>query len=145
MSDSFRFQSGKGHYQADACVVWCFDNRFWQLFLAFLKERGLVWFDPVLLAGGAKSLASADGDGRVALEQIQTSLRLHRAPRIILMTHSDCGGYGGLQAFHNDPVAERVEHEGDLRRAAEAVRKIVPESVLVEAYFADFEGLHPVS
>lgn len=142
--ENILFRSPKSHYEADAAIVWCFDNRFWQLLLAFVKERGLKWFDPVILAGGAKSLASANEEGKAVMEQIQASIRSHHAPRVILMTHSDCSGYGGLQAFGNDPAAERAKHKEDLERAAAAVRTAVPESVSVETYFADFDGIRAV-
>ena len=43
----------KDHYTADACIVWCFDNRFWPAFEEFLKSKQVRHFDPVMVAGGS--------------------------------------------------------------------------------------------
>ena len=60
---------------------------------------------------------------------------------MILMVHSDCGAYGGLAgAFGGDAQAEAEHHHAELRRAAENLRKAIPE-VEVDAYFMDFEGV----
>jgi carbonic anhydrase len=94
----FHFDSQTDHYRADACVVSCFDARFELVTRKFLKRRAIWWTDPLKIAGGAKIFASpADESERsFALSQVQTSMRLHRTTRIVLMVHSDCGAYGGL-------------------------------------------------
>ena len=75
------------------------------------------------------------------LEQIRKSMHLHGARRVILMLHSDCGAYGGLEgAFGGDATAERVHHREELRRAAENLARAIP-GVEVTAYFVDFEGV----
>ena len=35
----------------------------------------------------------------------------------MLMVHSDCGAYGGLQAFEGNEEREAANHESELRRA----------------------------
>ena len=44
---AFEFESSREHYKADACVVWCFDDRFSDLLEAFKKERGFKRIDVV--------------------------------------------------------------------------------------------------
>jgi carbonic anhydrase len=68
-------------------------------------------------------------------------MRLHGTRRVILMVHSDCGAYGGLaEGFGGDARAEAAHHLVELQRAAEILRKVIPE-VEVDAYFVDFEGV----
>ena len=68
-------------------------------------------------------------------------MRLHGTRRVILMLHSDCGAYGGLDGgFGGDAAAEREHHHQELRRAAENLERAIP-GVEVAAYFVDFEGV----
>jgi carbonic anhydrase len=142
----FHFDSPREHYRAEAVVVWCFDHRFHLAFAKYLKRNGVLNTDIVKVAGGAKSLASParETDREFILDQIRTSIRLHRTQRVILMTHSDCGAYGGLAGgFGGDAQAEAQRHEHELRRAAECVREAVPD-IGVGCYFVDFEGVSEV-
>lgn len=140
------FKSPKRHYKADACIVWCFDARFGKLLAKFLKARKFGYCDIVLVGGGAKSLADQkDKIGRTfLLGQIKTSLRLHHTKLVVLMTHSDCGAYGGLKTFKNDTEFEKRKHIGYLRAAKKFLRAKPPRSVKVETAFADFDGLSQV-
>ena len=71
-----------------------------------IKRIGAQHVDPILVAGGAKCLAGDDleRDRQFVLEQIRKSMQLHGTHTVLLMLHSDCGAYGGLAAFDNDPV-----------------------------------------
>jgi hypothetical protein len=139
----FHFDSPRERYQCDAAVVWCFDSRFELGFRKFLKRAGVVNTDPIKIAGGAKSLASPnnDRDREFVLDQIRTSMRLHDTRRVILMLHSDCGAYGGLDGgFKGDAAAEAEHHRRELHRAAANLKKAIP-NIDVDAYFVDFEGV----
>jgi hypothetical protein len=60
------------------------------------------------------------------------------------MLHSDCGAYGGLAiGFGGDASLEAQRQEEELRRAANCVRRAIPE-LEVRAYFVDFEGVWAV-
>jgi carbonic anhydrase len=137
----FHFDAPREHYQTDAAVVWCFDNRFHLSFAKFLKRVGIETSDVIKIAGGAQCLASParESDREFLLEQIRLSMRLHGTRRVILMLHSDCGGYGGLEQFGGDTRAEAQHHEEELRRAAAFLKNAIPE-IVVQAYFVDFEG-----
>jgi carbonic anhydrase len=76
--------------------------------------------------------------------QVRLSMRLHETDRVILVAHSDCGAYGGLDAFGGDAAREQAAHRADLARAAEALRAAVP-GIAVECWFADFSGVWEVS
>src|SRR3989344_962177 len=131
------------HYKADACVVWCFDDRFTPTRRRFFKKLGLQRIDRVIIAGGAKVLAVAEStfDKKFVLGQITTSIRLHHTKHVILVTHSDCGAYGGLAAFGNDSVKELAAHARDQKRAGGAGEKKRPRGAPAEAVFVDFEGV----
>jgi hypothetical protein len=138
----FHFDAPRAQYVCDAAIVWCFDNRFQDGFAKFLKRNGVVFSDPIKIAGGAKVLASPaqETEREFVLDQIRTSVRLHGTRLVILMVHSDCGAYGGLSAFNDDARAEAEHHEAELGRAAECVLAAIP-NVEVRGYFVDFEGV----
>lgn len=143
MQKIFHFDAPREKYHCDAAVIWCFDNRFELGFAKFLKRIGVANSDPIKIAGGAKSLASPaqEADREFVLRQIRTSIRLHGTTRVILMLHSDCGAYGGLDGgFGGDARAEAENHQRELRRAAKNVKCAIP-GIAVEGYFADFEGI----
>jgi hypothetical protein len=138
----FHFDSTTDLYRADACVVSCFDARFELVTRKFLKKRGVWWADPLKIAGGAKVFASPaeESERSFALGQVRTSMRLHGTNRVMLMVHSDCGAYGGLQAFNANEEQEAENHAGELRRAAEFLKSSIPE-IEVECYFLKFTGV----
>jgi carbonic anhydrase len=139
-----KFESSKEHYTADACVVWCFDDRFYKLLKAFGKQEGLGHIDLVKIGGGAKALAGdASPDRDFVLNQIKTSSRLHGTKRVILMLHRDCGAYGGSKNFASAD-AEKGALAQQLAITHDFVKKQIPE-LSVEAYFADFDGLYKVA
>ncbi len=143
MRKVFHFDSPREKYQCDAAIVWCFDNRFELGFRKFLKRIGVVNTDPIKVAGGAKCLASPDSpaEREFVLDQIRKSIRLHGTQRVILMVHSDCGAYGGLDvAFAGNVEEEARHHRNELHRAAAVVQQAIPE-VRVEGYFVDFDAV----
>ena len=141
MKKLFHFDAPRDRYVCDAAIVWCFDNRFETGFRKFLKRSGVEYWDAIKIAGGTKCLASPEleTDRDFVLNQIRISMRLHQTKRVILMLHSDCGAYGGLEAFPN-PEAERANHRAELRKAAEVVNNAIP-GLTVDGYFVDFEGV----
>lgn len=145
MRKIFHFDSDAGPYQADAAVVWCFDDRFTTAVRKFLKRRGISRWDSIRLAGGAKSLASPGQESERAfvLDQIRLSCKLHGTKRVILLVHSDCGAYGGLARFGGDVAAEMENHRTELASAAATVLSAIP-GVPVECFFADFQGIWEV-
>jgi carbonic anhydrase len=146
MKKVFHFDAPREKYHCDAAILWCFDNRFELGFRKFLKRIGVANSDPIKIAGGAKCMASPEHetDREFVLDQIHKSMRLHGTRRVILMVHSDCGAYGGLDAgFGGDATAEAAHHERELRLAAANLKAAIP-GVEVQGYFVDFEGIWDV-
>jgi carbonic anhydrase len=138
----FHFDSLTERYRADACIVACFDARFELATRKFLKKRGIGWADPLKIAGGAKAFASPaeESERSFALNQVRTSMRLHSTNHVMLMVHSDCGAYGGLQAFDGNEQREAENHESELRRAIDFLKHNISE-VQVEGYYLKFSGV----
>jgi len=146
MTKVFHFDAPRARYQCDAAVVWCFDSRFQLGLTKYLKRLGIENPDPIKIAGGAKSLASPDreADREFVLEQIRKSKALHGTKLVILMLHSDCGAYGGLEAaFGGNARAEAEHHEAELQRAAATISEQIS-GMEVQAYFIDFDGIWSV-
>ena len=142
MQKVFHFDSDSAPYVADAAVLCCFDFRINLATQKFLKKAGILRPDWVIVAGGAKTLASPRNDFEqdFILEQIRMSIRLHQTKRVLLTCHSDCATYGGLAAYGGDRIAEQDHHVRELLRAADLVRTTFPE-VEVACYFINFEGV----
>ena len=138
MQKVFHFDSPAEVYAADACVITCFDARFDLAVKKFLKRRGIVLFDHVKIPGSAKPLADGMANGNKGcgciVNAVRTSIGLHRANLVLIMSHNECGAYPGVAA---DVVA------ADAARAAAFLTAVEP-SLAVEGYFADFDGIYRV-
>lgn len=141
----FNFISPRERYTCDAAVVWCYDYRFETAFRKLLKRIGIFYSDPIRVAGGAKCLVSPEheGDRLFVVDQIRKSMQLHGTRLAVLMLHSDCGAYGGLAAFNDDPEKEARNHNADLQRASAFLQEKIP-GLTVKAYFVDFDGVWEV-
>jgi carbonic anhydrase len=142
MKKIFDFDSAPQAYVADAAVLCCFDQRIRLVVNEFLKQRKILKPDMIVVAGGAKTLASSRNDFErdFILEQVRLSIRLHAANRILLMSHSDCATYGGLAAFQGDPQAEAAHHKKELQKGVKLLRENFP-ALKAEPYFVNFEGV----
>lgn len=142
MKRIFSFDSSPDAYTADAAVVCCFDERIRRVTAEFLKDKGILRPDMVIVAGGAKTLASPRNDFErdFILEQIRLSIHLHKADRVLVMSHSDCATYGGLAAFNGDAQVESAHHKKELQRVVQLLHSRFPE-VSVEPYFIKFDGI----
>ena len=142
MKQVIKFQSQKKHYDADACVVWCFDDRFTEL-LGELNQFGFKRVDLIKVAGGAKALANRDMEANAyvfLIQQVDKSIKLHKTSLVVLMVHRDCGAYGDLPKKLGDDFLQ-----DQLRKAkAEIERTFKQDSIKVVTYLADFDGLWEV-
>ena len=145
MRKVLHFISSRERYICDAVVIGCYDNRFETAFRKILKRTGIVYADPVRVAGGAKCLASParEEDREFVLEQVRLSMKLHATRVAVLMLHSDCGAYGGLAVFDGNATKEAEHHLAELKSAARYLRSRIPE-LTVKAYFIDFDSVWEV-
>ena len=145
MRKIFHFDSPADQYVADAAVLCCFDHRISTVVRKFLKKQGIERADMIIVAGGAKTLASPRNDFEqdFILEQVRMSIRLHKTERVLVMSHSDCATYGGLAHFKGDRQAEADHHRSELLRAGELLTSNFP-NISVEPYFVKFDGIWEV-
>jgi hypothetical protein len=142
----YHFDSPPEAYTADAAVLCCFDQRIRLAVNKFLQRRGILRPDMIVVAGGAKTLASPRNDFErdFILEQVRMSICLHQTRQMFLMSHSDCATYGGLAAFGGDRGKEATQHQHELRRAADLVKISFPE-LDVKCFFVNFDGVNDAS
>jgi hypothetical protein len=90
----------------------------------YLNQKNLYGdIDIISMAGGAKDLAQSDES---ALEgQVDLSRHLHQIKTLILMNHTDCGGYGGHEAF-GSLEEERAQLIGDMKNARDKMNTKYP-------------------
>jgi hypothetical protein len=142
MEKAFHFDSPPEPYVADAAVLCCFDQRIRLAVHKFLQKRLILRPDMIVVAGGARTLASPRNDFErdFILEQVRMSILLHKTERVFLMSHSDCATYGGLAAFQGDREREAELHKAELARARVLINSRFPD-VVVECFFVNFEGI----
>ena len=145
MRKVFHFDSPADPYVADAAVLCCFDHRISTAVRKFLKKQAIERADMIIVAGGAKTLASPRNDFErdFILEQVRMSIRLHQTERVLVMSHSDCATYGGLAHFNGDEAAEADHHRSELLRAGGLLTSNFP-GISVEPYFVKFDGVWEV-
>ncbi len=143
MKQVIKFKSSKKHYEADACVVWCFDDRFTGL-LGELNQFGLKNVDLIKVAGGAKDLADETDGVRYVEDQILKSIKLHGAGLVILMIHKDCGAYGDLSSVLNLDEFLMDQLEKAKKNLAVFLSLEGFDLVDIKIYLADFDGLWEV-
>ena len=105
-----------------------------------LKERQLAGTcDEVALAGAIKALAydPESGESQTLLKQIELSSKLHSIDTLILMNHTDCGGYGGRSAF-DSPEAEREKHTADMHKVSDLLKEKFP-NLDIKTVLADIQ------
>lgn len=141
----FSHPTSLDHYTADAFAVRCFDNRFWSVFHRFIKTQNLKQIDLESVAGGAKIFSSPEqeSDRDFMLRELEKSIKLHHAKKIMLFTHHDCGAYGGFGKFENDAEREFAFHEEEHRKAVEAIHGRFS-NMTIENYFLDGRGVMKV-
>jgi hypothetical protein len=150
MKQVVKFKSDSKHYDADACIVWCFDNRFGRLLEETKRKLNLKYTDDVEVAGGAMGLtgrgsAWKDKSNYIA-DQVEKSIRLHHTPLVVLMVHKDCGAYKTL-GLPFKSVSETQLLKDDLNEAKKELEQYLAKKEyrpVIKTYIADFDGLWEV-
>ena len=121
MRKVFHFDSPPGPYVADAAVLCCFDHRISMAVRKFLKKQGIERPDMIIVAGGAKTLASPRNDFEqdFILEQVRMN-------------------------FKGDRDAEADHHRAELLRARDLLTTTFA-NISVEPYFVKFDGVWQVN
>lgn len=102
-------------HTCSAALVRCMDFRLEPAISEYLKSEGLTGDTDVISAAGASKDIAQLKEGYVE-GQVDLSHKLHEIETVVLMNHTDCGGYGGRPAFESDE-AEWAKHVEDLNAA----------------------------
>lgn len=116
-------------HQCKSLILHCMDFRLGEAIKNWLNENHLLNnCDIVSLAGATKGLAGDTGskETEIILKQIEISASLHGINQIILMNHTDCGAYGGRDAFESTEV-EYHAHVQDMEKARGVIAKKYPD------------------
>ncbi|MBI2099619.1 hypothetical protein HYT45_04430 [Candidatus Uhrbacteria bacterium] len=116
-------------HKAKALLIHCIDFRFIKKIKEWMGSQNLLGVcDEVSLAGAVQNIVSPknEADKELVLRQIDIAKRLHDIDEVILMNHTDCGAYGGANAFANE-LAEQEKHELDMREARAIILSKFPE------------------
>lgn len=129
-------------HKCEAAVITCIDFRFWQKLVNYLGDRGLKEYDLIGMAGGAKNLIDKD-TREIIFRQLDICTEKHCIDKVVLVSHFDCGAYGGSAAFENKDAEEKKLTE-DLNEAERLIREKYPK-LDIEKLLMDFEEIKVVT
>jgi len=111
----------------------------------WMEKEGLLGdCDVVSVAGAGKGIADEEaGEKDVLMKQIGLSCDLHKATRVVLLHHSDCGAYANAYDFKGADEEKDTQLK-DMAKAENIIRQARPgvEVVKVWAEMKDPEGEH---
>lgn len=107
-------------HHCQAVIVHCIDFRLQRALKKFLEEQNLLGDCDIVSAGGAAK------NSEFVLGQVDIAKRLHGIRKAYLINHTDCGAYGGSQAFASKEE-ERKKHEEDLKNARKLILTKYPD------------------
>lgn len=123
------------NHKCDFALIQCIDFRFRAMTEKFSVDLFQTSdFDLYSWPGAAKKLA--DDDTRsAAMRDIDICIGLHSTEKIAIVSHMDCGAYGGSKAFAS-PDEEKKVLTRDLHTARDLILEKHP-NVKVETYLLD--------
>jgi|GEM_PF-618463 len=101
----------------DILVITCIDYRFAAANQDFINEKlGLKDnYDHISIPGSIYNLVNPETRD-LLFSKFALSVKLHLINRVIIITHKDCGAYGGSASFGSE-IAENETLCADLRKA----------------------------
>lgn len=93
--------------------------------------------DVISTAGPAKKLADRKKHKGI-MDDLRIAVKIHHASHVFLLSHTDCGYYGGSSAFASPAKEQRVLSK-DLRKARLTILKTFPQ-LKVSLFLAIYRG-----
>lgn len=125
-------------------LIRCMDFRLNNELNKWIEKSGLLegGYDVISLAGASKSLA--DGSKEIKnnfLNNVAVSAELHKAKKIIICHHSDCGAYAKSYQF-NSSAEEKEKQIEDMKKSRNTILEKYPniKIVLIWAELKDNSG-----
>lgn len=126
-------------------LIRCMDFRLNKEIERWIKKSILFddkKFDVIALAGSSKDLVSKNMlISENFMKHIEISVELHKAEKVIIFHHSDCGAYGREYKF-SSPKEEKEKQMEDMLEAKKIILEKYPnvEIFLVWGQLKDSEG-----
>ena len=126
-----------------AMVLSCIDPRFQSKVFNYLKRRKLIGkYSSFTIAGAAVGLTSRSFKKwqKTFIENLSTSIQLHKINRLIVINHKDCGAAkvaNGKNQF--DEMREKKIHEESFRKLKKILNKKFPK-LYHEFYVMNLKG-----
>jgi len=124
-----------------SALIRCIDFRFTSVINSWMKEKGIMDdCDIISVAGISKSIAQDpdSDDAKFILNQIGLSKKLHNIKTLYLIHHTDCGAYGGHDAFDNINIEKQCYSE-DMKKAHKIISRYVPD-IEIKHMLADIKN-----
>ncbi len=126
-------------HTVETVVVNCIDFRFREGAVRALKDAfGITAYDEIKLAGGAKNLSMPVKEGRreAVCDDVALAIGAHRATRVVLLNHENCGKYASEGHAFDDSKKEHAFHAEELRRAGAQVRARHPRAEVLLGFLS---------
>lgn len=129
MYSPFRY---RGIYQCDTAVLMCMDRKVRR------ETRHCVRYslrhDKFVLIGlpGASRLL-LEGD-EAAWREVKRVFKYYGCKRLVIVHHSDCGKYGGLEHFNGDVIAEEMMHRAEMNALEKIIKQKFSGTEVVKVY-----------
>ncbi len=103
----------------DTLFITCIDYRFAAANQEFINDTLKLRdnYDHISIPGSIYNLVNPETQG-VLFSKFELSVRLHLIKQVIIISHIDCGGYGGSASFGSE-IAERETLITDITNARE--------------------------
>ena len=101
----------------DTLVITCIDYRFALANQDFVNNTLKLKdnYDHISIPGSILNLVNPETQ-ELVFSKFSLSVKLHLIKRVVVISHKDCGGYGGSASFGSD-LSERETLTTDLRKA----------------------------
>jgi len=112
-------------HTCSSALIRCMDFRLTSAIDKWLEEKGIMDdCDIISVAGISKAIAEDvnSPDAQFILKQIELSVKLHSTKTLYLIHHTDCGAYGGHDAFENLEI-ERKQYNNDMDKAKKIINE----------------------
>src|SRR3990170_4515085 len=128
----------------DTLVITCIDYRFANANQEFINETlGLKDnYDHISIPGSIYNLVNPETQG-LLFSKFELSVRLHLIKLIVIISHIDCGAYGGSASFGSE-IAERETLITDLTNARRLLIEKYPTlevNLYIESLAKEGDGL----
>ncbi len=115
-------------HSCSSALIRCMDFRLTKDIHKWMEEKGIINdCDVISIAGISKAIADNPDseESKFILNQIGLSIKLHSTKTLYIMHHTDCGAYGGHQAFVSLDE-EIAKYKSDMERSGNLIKRYFP-------------------